>query len=177
MNQEFQIDIHPAATFGEGVFIDHGTGIVVGETAIVGDDVSMLHRVTLGGSGIQTDQRHPKVGPLVFRHSTLLPPPTPPPSVDARPDTALPSVLMRWHMKEPILPLAESPCLPCMLRSVSRGSVASGFKSSRACRLASLSPRAVCCDHTPYMITPYFFAGTPSEQTCPVARDSSAGST
>lgn len=61
VNQEFQIDIHPAATFGEGVFIDHGTGTVVGETAVVGADVSMLHRVTLGGSGVKNEQRHPKV--------------------------------------------------------------------------------------------------------------------
>lgn len=61
VNQEFQIDIHPGAEFGAGVFIDHGTGIVVGETAVVGDDVSMLHRVTLGGSGVQCSDRHPKV--------------------------------------------------------------------------------------------------------------------
>ncbi|CAM9490458.1 unnamed protein product [Ectocarpus sp. 6 AP-2014] len=60
--QEFQIDIHPGAKFGEGVFIDHGTGIVVGETAVVGDDVSMLHRVTLGGSGVKSADRHPKIG-------------------------------------------------------------------------------------------------------------------
>lgn len=64
VNQEFQIDIHPGAKFGEGVFIDHGTGIVVGETAVVGNDVSMLHRVTLGGSGVKSADRHPKV-----RHS------------------------------------------------------------------------------------------------------------
>ncbi|CAM9257201.1 unnamed protein product [Pylaiella littoralis] len=62
VNQEFQIDIHPGAKFGEGVFIDHGTGIVVGETAVVGDDVSMLHRVTLGGSGVKSADRHPKIG-------------------------------------------------------------------------------------------------------------------
>eukprot|EP00903_Cladosiphon_okamuranus_P020559 g18871.t1 len=62
VNQEFQIDIHPAAKFGEGVFIDHGTGIVVGETAVIGDDVSMLHRVTLGGSGVKSADRHPKIG-------------------------------------------------------------------------------------------------------------------
>ncbi|CAM9431306.1 unnamed protein product [Ectocarpus sp. 4 AP-2014] len=60
--QEFQIDIHPGAEFGEGVFIDHGTGIVVGETTVVGDDVSMLHRVTLGGSGVKSADRHPKIG-------------------------------------------------------------------------------------------------------------------
>ena len=58
----FQVDIHPAASFGQGVFIDHGTGIVVGETATVGDDVSMLHGVTLGGTGAERGDRHPKIG-------------------------------------------------------------------------------------------------------------------
>jgi serine O-acetyltransferase len=58
----FQVDIHPAARIGSGVFIDHGTGIVVGETAVVGDDVSMLHGVTLGGTGAERGDRHPKIG-------------------------------------------------------------------------------------------------------------------
>ncbi|MDB5373841.1 MAG: Serine acetyltransferase [Belnapia sp.] len=55
------IDIHPAARFGHGVFIDHGTGLVVGETAVVGNDVSILQGVTLGGTGKETGDRHPKV--------------------------------------------------------------------------------------------------------------------
>ena len=58
----FQADIHPACRIGRGVFIDHGTGIVIGETAEVGDDVSMLHDVTLGGTGAERGDRHPKVG-------------------------------------------------------------------------------------------------------------------
>ncbi len=58
----FQVDIHPAARFGRGVFIDHGTGVVVGETATVGDDVSMLHGVTLGGTGHAGVRRHPQIG-------------------------------------------------------------------------------------------------------------------
>ena len=58
----FQVDIHPAAKIGSGVFIDHGTGIVVGETAVIGDDVSMLHGVTLGGTGAERGDRHPKIG-------------------------------------------------------------------------------------------------------------------
>lgn len=58
----FDIDIHPAAGFGEGIMIDHGTGIVIGQTATVGDDVSILHGVTLGGSGIREGVRHPQVG-------------------------------------------------------------------------------------------------------------------
>jgi len=58
----FQVDIHPAARIGSGVFFDHGTGIVIGETAVVGDDVSMLHGVTLGGTGAQRGDRHPKIG-------------------------------------------------------------------------------------------------------------------
>ena len=58
----FQVDIHPAARIGQGIFVDHGTGIVIGETAVVGDDVSMLHGVTLGGTGAQRGDRHPKIG-------------------------------------------------------------------------------------------------------------------
>ena len=62
MSELFQLDIHPAARLGSGVFVDHGTGIVIGETATVGDDVSMLHGVTLGGTGAQRGDRHPKIG-------------------------------------------------------------------------------------------------------------------
>ena len=58
----FQVDIHPAAVLGAGLFFDHGTGIVIGETATVGDDVSMLHGVTLGGTGAERGDRHPKIG-------------------------------------------------------------------------------------------------------------------
>ena len=58
----FQVDIHPAARMGSGVFIDHATGVVIGETAVVGDDVSMLHGVTLGGTGAERGDRHPKIG-------------------------------------------------------------------------------------------------------------------
>lgn len=59
--QTFAVDIHPAAHIGAGILMDHATGIVIGETARVGDDVSMLHGVTLGGSGYQSGQRHPQV--------------------------------------------------------------------------------------------------------------------
>ena len=62
MSELFQVDIHPAARIGRGVFIDHGTGIVIGETAVIGDDVSMLHGVTLGGTGAERGDRHPKIG-------------------------------------------------------------------------------------------------------------------
>jgi serine O-acetyltransferase len=58
----FSIDIHPAARIGRGIFIDHGHALVIGETAVVGDDVSMLHGVTLGGSGKESGDRHPKIG-------------------------------------------------------------------------------------------------------------------
>ena len=57
----FQVDIHPGARMGSGLFLDHGTGIVIGETAVVGDDVSMLHGVTLGGTGAERGDRHPKI--------------------------------------------------------------------------------------------------------------------
>ncbi|SOC36855.1 serine O-acetyltransferase [Rhizobium subbaraonis] len=57
----FDVDIHPAARIGSGVMLDHGSGIVIGETAIVEDDVSMLQGVTLGGTGRETADRHPKI--------------------------------------------------------------------------------------------------------------------
>ena len=62
MSELFQLDIHPAARIGSGVFVDHGTGIVIGETATIGDEVSLLHGVTLGGTGAQRGDRHPKIG-------------------------------------------------------------------------------------------------------------------
>jgi len=57
----FQCDIHPASRIGRGIFLDHATGLVVGETAVIGDDVSILHGVTLGGSGKEVGDRHPKI--------------------------------------------------------------------------------------------------------------------
>ena len=61
MSDLFAVDIHPAAKLGRGIMIDHATGVVIGETAEVGDDVSMLHGVTLGGTGKEDEDRHPKV--------------------------------------------------------------------------------------------------------------------
>jgi serine O-acetyltransferase len=57
----FQTDIHPASKFGKGIFLDHATGLVVGETAVIEDDVSLLQDVTLGGTGKESRDRHPKV--------------------------------------------------------------------------------------------------------------------
>jgi serine O-acetyltransferase len=62
MSELFQVDINPATKIGRSVFIDHGTGIVIGETAVIGDGVSMLQGVTLGGTGAERGDRHPKVG-------------------------------------------------------------------------------------------------------------------
>jgi len=62
ISELFDVDIHPAAQLGRGIMIDHATGVVIGETAVVGDDVSMLHGVTLGGTGKETGDRHPKIG-------------------------------------------------------------------------------------------------------------------
>jgi serine O-acetyltransferase len=61
VSELFAVDIHPAAKIGAGVFIDHAHGIVIGETAVVEDDVSMLHSVTLGGTGKAGGDRHPKI--------------------------------------------------------------------------------------------------------------------
>jgi serine O-acetyltransferase len=57
----FQCDINPNARIGRGIFVDHATGVVVGETAVIDDDVSMLHGVTLGGTGKEAGDRHPKI--------------------------------------------------------------------------------------------------------------------
>ena len=59
---EFDVDIHPAARIGCGILLDHATGVVIGETAVVGDDVSIMQAVTLGGTGKESGDRHPKVG-------------------------------------------------------------------------------------------------------------------
>jgi serine O-acetyltransferase len=61
ISEIFDVDIHPAARLGRGIMIDHATGVVIGETAVVEDDVSMLHGVTLGGTGKETGDRHPKI--------------------------------------------------------------------------------------------------------------------
>jgi serine O-acetyltransferase len=60
-SEVFQTDIHPAARVGKGIFLDHATGLVVGSTAVIEDDVSMLQGVTLGGTGKETGDRHPKI--------------------------------------------------------------------------------------------------------------------
>lgn len=62
MSQKFGVDIHPAARFGRGILLDHATGLVVGETAVVGNRVSILQSVTLGGTGKSDGDRHPKIG-------------------------------------------------------------------------------------------------------------------
>lgn len=67
ISEAFHVDIHPAAQLGRGILIDHATGVVIGETAVVGDNVSMLHHVTLGGSGTGRGIRHPTIG-----HGVLL---------------------------------------------------------------------------------------------------------
>jgi serine O-acetyltransferase len=62
VSEVFGVDIHPAARIGQGIMIDHAHSIVIGETAVVGDNVSMLHSVTLGGTGKEDGDRHPKIG-------------------------------------------------------------------------------------------------------------------
>ena len=60
------VEIHPGAVLGSGLFIDHATGVVIGETAEVGDDVTIFHGVTLGGTGTDTGKRHPTIGDRVI---------------------------------------------------------------------------------------------------------------
>jgi serine O-acetyltransferase len=62
VSEVFQVDIHPQAKIGQGVFLDHATGVVIGSTAVVGDNVSILQGVTLGGTGKERGDRHPKIG-------------------------------------------------------------------------------------------------------------------
>ncbi len=62
VSEVFGVDIHPAARIGKGIMIDHAHSIVIGETAVVGDNVSLLHSVTLGGTGKEDEDRHPKIG-------------------------------------------------------------------------------------------------------------------
>jgi serine O-acetyltransferase len=73
-SEVFQTDIHPAARVGRGVFLDHATGLVVGQTAVIGDNVSLLHGVTLGGTGKEQGDRHPKIrsGVMLGAGATVL---------------------------------------------------------------------------------------------------------
>lgn len=70
------IEIHPAAEIGRRFFIDHGHGVVIGETAVIGDDVSMFHGCTLGGTSTKREKRHPTLedGVVLGAHATLLGP-------------------------------------------------------------------------------------------------------
>jgi serine O-acetyltransferase len=65
-SHQFGVDIHPAAVIGPAVIIDHATGVVIGETAVVGEGCTLLHGVTLGGSGKDHGDRHPKIGKHVL---------------------------------------------------------------------------------------------------------------
>jgi len=61
ISEVFDVDIHPGATIGQSIMLDHATGVVIGETAVIEDEVSMLHGVTLGGNGCAKKDRHPKI--------------------------------------------------------------------------------------------------------------------
>ena len=73
-SEVFAVDIHPAAVMGRGILLDHGTGVVIGETAVIGDRVSIMQGVTLGGTGKEHGDRHPKVGTgvLIGAHACVL---------------------------------------------------------------------------------------------------------
>ena len=74
ISQKFSVDIHPAAKIGHGILLDHATNLVVGETARIGNNVSILHGVTLGGTGNEVGDRHPKIsdGVMIGAHAQLL---------------------------------------------------------------------------------------------------------
>ncbi|RAL52590.1 hypothetical protein DM860_017284 [Cuscuta australis] len=73
-SEVFGVDIHPAAKIGEGILLDHATGVVIGETAVVGNGVSLMQGVTLGGTGKEIGDRHPKIGQgvLIGASATIL---------------------------------------------------------------------------------------------------------
>ncbi|KAG6537587.1 hypothetical protein ZIOFF_002681 [Zingiber officinale] len=73
-SEVFAVDIHPGARIGAGVLLDHATGVVIGETAVVGNGVSLLHAVTLGGTGKEGGDQHPKIsdGVLVGAGTQIL---------------------------------------------------------------------------------------------------------
>ena len=74
ISEVFGVDIHPAARIGSGIFVDHGSSLVIGETAVVEDNVSMLQEVTLGGTGKESGDRHPKIrsGVLISAGAKIL---------------------------------------------------------------------------------------------------------
>ncbi|XP_028551548.1 probable serine acetyltransferase 2 isoform X2 [Dendrobium catenatum] len=74
ISEVFSVDIHPAAKIGEGILLDHATGLVIGETAVVGNKVSLMQGVTLGGTGKEVGDRHPKIGQgaLIGAGATIL---------------------------------------------------------------------------------------------------------
>ena len=74
VSEKFNVDIHPNAKMGKGIMVDHASGVVIGETAIVGDYSSIFHGVTLGGVGSEKGQRHPQVGKnvLLSANSTIV---------------------------------------------------------------------------------------------------------
>ena len=74
VSEKFNVDIHPSAEIGKGIMIDHASGVVIGETARVGDYCSIFHGVTLGGVGAEKGQRHPQVGKnvLLSANSTIV---------------------------------------------------------------------------------------------------------
>jgi serine O-acetyltransferase len=130
ISEVFGVDIHPAARMGRGIMLDHGSGLVIGETAVVEDDVSILQNVTLGGTGKQSGDRHPKVrrgvligagakilgnieigvGAKIGAGSVVVSPVAPYTSVvgiparpvgRASPETGMPGVTMRQALDEP----------------------------------------------------------------------------
>ncbi|XXG39150.1 hypothetical protein AAC387_Pa01g0186 [Persea americana] len=74
ISEVFAVDIHPAAKIGQGILLDHGTGVVIGETAVIGNNVSLMQGVTLGGTGKEIGDRHPKIGQgaLIGASATIL---------------------------------------------------------------------------------------------------------
>lgn len=170
ISEAFAVDIHPAARIGRGVFIDHATGIVIGETAVVEDNVSMLHGVTLGGTGKEWGDRHPKIrrGVLIAAGAKILgnievgagakvaagavvlksvPPHTTVAGVPARPigpaETDQPALDMDQEIGE------ASFCPPPCSRPLEQCSRVVQYEEERKCRGGCAAPDGAAGEETP----------------------------
>lgn len=137
VSEVLHVDIHPAATIGRGILMDHATGIVIGETAVVGDNVSLLHQVTLGGSGTGKGVRHPRVGKWTVVNSRQMP-------------LALERCAC-WNARKPSTMRCLSftcHCVPeeCILNPVHWGRLPGGYSvSSKPGRHSAHDCIAACC--------------------------------
>lgn len=132
------IEIHPGAQIGEGLFIDHGMGIVIGETTIIGNNVSLYQGVTLGGTGKEKGKRHPTIGDYVVvacgpKSSVLLP------SVKAQKSGPAPSSSKPFHRTRPSLVFPDG----SSFKRASTSKPATANATSTSITIACLTPSKI----------------------------------